>query len=369
MISQQEYDNLYSVAERALHVDKIAYEVSSYLALPQLAAFSMAARDFQDTDRARLAAPTAYERLWATGQAGGVAPQLRWRLPKIFRFCRDVSSEPRPLFEALFRRVRWHGGPMEQVRWSYEAEPDLGPDADDKDVGNFALRLRPRFSCGAIAHDAVHGDDFNDSRVDVSYEAVARTNVLLAVEFATLDKAPGLTFVLETGKVKLRETNTAGESGFEFRTTLSVSADGGEYKELCFISELVIRLLGEAQRQGFRATAAEGTPLHTEDFADDYDPTNVELWGAFVHDKNVDAFARRLPRGDPLLRCRMKDVFVSFCCYATMAWVSSDYRDHLGRDGAGVDPWRDGDYVRLKWGRRNEYYPDTPDESDSDADY
>ena len=57
MISQQEYDNLYSAAERALHVDKVAYEVSSYLALPQLAAFSMAARDFQDTDRARLAAP------------------------------------------------------------------------------------------------------------------------------------------------------------------------------------------------------------------------------------------------------------------------------------------------------------------------
>ena len=109
------------------------------------------------------------------------------------------------------------------------------------------------------------------------------------------------------------------------------------------------------------------------DFADDYDPTNVELWGAFVHDKNVDAFARRLPRGDPLLcgldACRLKDVFVSFCCYATMAWVSSDYHDHLGRAGAGVDPWRDGDYVRLKWGRRNEYYPDTPDESDSDADY
>ena len=226
MISQQEYDNLYSAAERALHVDKVAYEVSSYLALPQLAAFSMAARDFQDTDRARLAAPTAYERLWATGQAGGVAPQLRSRPPKIFRFCRDVSSEPRPLFEALFRRVRWHGGPMEQVRWSYETEPDVGTDACDKDVGNFALRLRPRFSCG---------------------------------------------------------------------------------------------------------------------------------------------------RGDPLLcgldACRLKDVFVSFCCYATMAWVSSDYRDHLGRAGAGVDPWRDGDYVRLKWGRRNEYYPDTPDESDSDADY
>ena len=109
MISQQEYDNLYSVAERALHVDKVAYDVSSYLALPQLAAFSMAARDFQDTDHARLAAPTAYERLWATGQAGGVAPQLRRRLPKIFSFCR----ESRPLVEALFRRVRWHGGPME----------------------------------------------------------------------------------------------------------------------------------------------------------------------------------------------------------------------------------------------------------------
>ena len=78
-------------------------------------------------------------------------------------------------------------------------------------------------------------------------------------------------------------------------------------------------------------------------------------------------------RGDPLLcgldACRLKDVFVSFCCYATMAWVSSDYRDHLGRAGAGVDPWRDGDYVRLKRGRRNEYYPDTLDESDSDADY
>ena len=109
------------------------------------------------------------------------------------------------------------------------------------------------------------------------------------------------------------------------------------------------------------------------DFANGYDPTNVELWGAFVHDKNVDAFARRLPRGDPLLcgldACRLKDVFVSFCCYATMAWVSSDYHDHLGRAGAGVDPWRDGDYVRLKRGRRNEYYPDTPDESDSDVDY